>query len=70
MEHASRGIDFVAAPVFGSPSDAKDGRLWSVVAGADKAVDRAIPLLDAFSREITVVGKEPQQAFAMKPGHQ
>ena len=66
VEHAKRGIDFVAAPVFGSPSDAADGRLWVVAAGADKAVDRARPLLEAFSRGISVAGKEPRQAFAVQ----
>ena len=67
VEHANRGVDFVGAPVFGRPSDAKDGQLWIVAAGADKAVDRARPLLATFSRGITVVGKEPQQANAIKP---
>ena len=68
VEHANRGIDFVGARVFGGPSDAEDGQLWIVAAGADKAVDRARPLLATFSRGITVVGNEPQQAYAMKPG--
>jgi 3-hydroxyisobutyrate dehydrogenase-like beta-hydroxyacid dehydrogenase len=68
VEHAIRGVDFVGAPVFGRASDAQDGRLWIVAAGADQAVDRARPLLGAFSRGITVVGKEPQQAFAMNLG--
>jgi 3-hydroxyisobutyrate dehydrogenase-like beta-hydroxyacid dehydrogenase len=68
VEHAKRGIDFVGAPVFGTASDAENGRLWVVVAGADNAVDRARPLLEAFSRGITVAGKEPKQAFAMKLG--
>jgi 3-hydroxyisobutyrate dehydrogenase-like beta-hydroxyacid dehydrogenase len=67
-EHANRGIDFVGVQVFGRPGDAEEGRLWIVAAGADIAVDRARPLLDAFSRGITVVGKEPQQAYAVKPG--
>ena len=67
-EHANRGIDFVGAPVFGGPGDAKDGHLWVVAAGADKAVDSARPLLVTFSRGITVVGKEPRQAFAVKLG--
>jgi 3-hydroxyisobutyrate dehydrogenase-like beta-hydroxyacid dehydrogenase len=67
VEHASRSIDFVGARVFGRPGDAEDGRLWIVAAGADQAVDRARPLLETFSRGITVVGKEPQQAYAMKP---
>jgi 3-hydroxyisobutyrate dehydrogenase-like beta-hydroxyacid dehydrogenase len=68
VEHANRDIDFVGAPVIGRVSDAEEGRLWIIAAGADKAVDRARPLLEAFSRGITVVGKEPQQAYAMKPG--
>jgi 3-hydroxyisobutyrate dehydrogenase-like beta-hydroxyacid dehydrogenase len=68
VEHANRGIDFVAAQVFGRPSDAESGQLWIVAAGADKAVDSARPLLATFSRGITVVGREPQQAYAMKLG--
>jgi 3-hydroxyisobutyrate dehydrogenase-like beta-hydroxyacid dehydrogenase len=65
-EYAKRGIDFVAAPVFGQPSVAEQGRLWVVAAGEDGAVNRARPLLEAFSRGITVVGKEPRQANAVK----
>ena len=68
VEHANRGIDFVGAPVFGRPSDAEDGQLRIIAAGAEKAVDRARPLLATFSRGITVVGKEPRQAYAIKPG--
>jgi 3-hydroxyisobutyrate dehydrogenase-like beta-hydroxyacid dehydrogenase len=68
VEYAKRGIDFVAAPVFGRPSVAEEGRLWVVAAGTEKAVDRARPLLDAFSRGITVVGHEPRQANAVKLG--
>jgi 3-hydroxyisobutyrate dehydrogenase-like beta-hydroxyacid dehydrogenase len=66
-EHAIRGIDFVAAPVLGSVSDAEQGRLRIIAAGADTAVERARPLLEAFSRSITVVGTEPWQAYAVKP---
>jgi len=67
-DHANRGIEFVGAPVFGRPSVAEEGRLWVVAAGADTAVDRARPLLATFSRGITVVGKEPRQAHAVKLG--
>jgi 3-hydroxyisobutyrate dehydrogenase-like beta-hydroxyacid dehydrogenase len=66
VEHAKRGIDFVGAPVQGNATDARDGRLRIVAAGADKAVARARPLLEAFSQEITVAGNEPCQAFAAK----
>jgi 3-hydroxyisobutyrate dehydrogenase-like beta-hydroxyacid dehydrogenase len=68
VEHANRGVDFVAARVFGGPGDAEKGQLWIVAAGADKAVDSARPLLATFSRGITVAGKEPRLAYAMKPG--
>jgi len=67
VEHAKRGIDFVAAPVIGSPRDAQEGQLRIVAAGAESAVDRARPLLAAFSRGITVAGKEPYEAYAAKP---
>jgi 3-hydroxyisobutyrate dehydrogenase-like beta-hydroxyacid dehydrogenase len=67
-EHANRGVDFVAAHLFGQPGDAADGRLSIVAAGAGKAMDRARPLLEAFSRSIAVAGNSPQQAYAMKRG--
>lgn len=67
-EHARRGIDFVAAPVFGRPNVAEEGRLLIVVAGADEAVERARPLLEPLSRGISVVGEEPRQAHAVKLG--
>jgi len=65
-EHAKRGVRFVGAPVFGSVADAAEGRLWVVAAGADEAVERARPLLETFSRGITVVGREPGEAFQVK----
>jgi 3-hydroxyisobutyrate dehydrogenase-like beta-hydroxyacid dehydrogenase len=68
VEHARRGVGFVAAPVFGRPEIAAQGRLWIVAAGADEAVAKARPVLEAFSRGISVVGKEPRQAHAVKLG--
>jgi 3-hydroxyisobutyrate dehydrogenase-like beta-hydroxyacid dehydrogenase len=67
-EHARRGIDFVAAPVFGRPNVAEAGRLWIVAAGADAAVERARPILEPMSRGISVVGSEPRMAHAVKLG--
>lgn len=68
VEHAKRGIDFVGAPVFGRPNLAEEGQLWVVAAGPETALNRARPLLDVFSRGITVVGREPSQAYAVKLG--
>lgn len=67
-EHARRGIDFVAAPVFGRPHVAADGRLWIVAAGPAAAVERARPFLEPMSRGISVVGSEPRMAHAVKLG--
>jgi 3-hydroxyisobutyrate dehydrogenase-like beta-hydroxyacid dehydrogenase len=67
-EHARRGQEFVAAPVFGRPNVAEEGRLWIVVAGAENAIAKARPLLEPLSRGISVVGTEPRQAHAVKLG--
>jgi len=67
-EHARRRQVFVAAPVFGRPNVAADGKLWIAMAGAEDAVSRARPLLEPLSRGISVVGKEPKQAHALKLG--
>jgi 3-hydroxyisobutyrate dehydrogenase-like beta-hydroxyacid dehydrogenase len=67
-EHARRGIPFVAAPVFGRPNMAQAGKLWTAVAGSPESVERARPLLETFSRGITVVGTHPPQAHAVKLG--
>lgn len=67
-EHARRGHRFVAAPVFGRPNIAEAGRLWIVAAGADEAIDRVRPLFEPLSRGVTVVGREPPLAHAVKLG--
>jgi len=67
-EHARRGIDFVAAPVFGRPNIAADGKLWIVAAGAPQAIERARPIFEPISRGVTIVGAEPRLANAVKLG--
>jgi 3-hydroxyisobutyrate dehydrogenase-like beta-hydroxyacid dehydrogenase len=67
-EHARRGHEFVAAPVFGRPEIAEQGRLWIVAAGKQEAVHRARPALEPMSRGISIVGEEPRQAHAVKLG--
>jgi 3-hydroxyisobutyrate dehydrogenase-like beta-hydroxyacid dehydrogenase len=68
QEHARRKHEFVAAPVFGRPNIAEQGKLWVVMAGLDRAVAKARPLLETFSRGISVVGAEPREAHAVKLG--
>ncbi|MGH9589624.1 MAG: NAD(P)-dependent oxidoreductase [Terracidiphilus sp.] len=67
-EHARRGHTFVAAPVFGRPNVAEAGRLWIVAAGAEEAIERIRPLFEPLSRGVTIVGREPRLAHAVKLG--
>lgn len=67
-EHSRRGQHFLAAPVFGRPKVAEEGRLWIVVAGPAESIAKARPLLEPLSRGISVIGSEPRQAHALKLG--
>jgi 3-hydroxyisobutyrate dehydrogenase-like beta-hydroxyacid dehydrogenase len=67
-EHARRGQHFVAGPVFGRPHIAEAGKLWVVLGGAAEPVERICPLVEKFSRGISVVGENPWSAHALKLG--
>lgn len=67
-EHGSRGQYFVAAPVFGRPHIAEQGNLWVAVGGAKEPVGKVRPLLECFSRGISVVSENPWSAHALKLG--
>src|SRR5277367_5016907 len=66
VEHERRGLRHVGAPVFGRPNVAAEGKLWVVAGGAKNVVERVRPLLETYSRGITVVSEEPWKAHAMK----
>jgi 3-hydroxyisobutyrate dehydrogenase-like beta-hydroxyacid dehydrogenase len=67
-EHRKRGQHFVAAPVFGRPHVAETGKLWIAAGGAQGALETVRPLLERFSRGITVVSENPWSAHALKLG--
>jgi len=67
-EHAKRGQHFVAAPVFGRPHIAEAGKLRVVLGGAAEPVEKVRPLVEKFSRGISVVGENPWSAHALKLG--
>lgn len=67
-EHGARGQHFVAAPVFGRPHVAEAAKLWTAVGGAREPVERVRPLLESFSRGISVVSEHPWSAHALKLG--
>jgi 3-hydroxyisobutyrate dehydrogenase-like beta-hydroxyacid dehydrogenase len=57
---ADAGQQFIAAPVFGRP-DAAAGALFVVTGGRTIAVEKARPLLEAFSQQIFPISDDPKQ---------
>jgi 3-hydroxyisobutyrate dehydrogenase len=45
-ELESHGVQLVDAPAFGTPEDAREGRLTMVIGGTDRAVERCQPVLE------------------------
>lgn len=68
LAHRAARLKFVAAPVFGRPEIAKEGKLFTVVAGEADAVNQVRPLLESFSRSVTVISEKPSAAHALKLG--
>jgi 3-hydroxyisobutyrate dehydrogenase-like beta-hydroxyacid dehydrogenase len=66
--HLAAGGHFVAAPVFGRPNVAEEGRLWTTAAGEPPTIAKIRPLLETFSRGVTIVSQKPSSAHALKLG--
>jgi 3-hydroxyisobutyrate dehydrogenase-like beta-hydroxyacid dehydrogenase len=64
--HQQAGQRFVSAPVFGRPDAAEAGRLFAIAGGVQSDVERAAPLLDAFSQKRFHVGERPETANVVK----
>ena len=65
---ASRGTEFLAAPVSGNPKVVRSGKLSVVVSGPQQAYDRAAPYLKLFGRGVSYVG-EGEKARIVKICH-
>jgi 3-hydroxyisobutyrate dehydrogenase-like beta-hydroxyacid dehydrogenase len=52
----SRGADFLDAPVSGGPAGAQAGTLTVMVGGEQAVFDRALPVLQAFGKNIRLCG--------------
>lgn len=63
---AKRQKSYVAAPVFGRPPAAAKGELDIIAAGPKEAIERCQPVFKALSRQVFIVGTEPEQANAVK----
>lgn len=64
--HGDRGQLYLSAPVFGRPDAAEAGKLWVVVAGEQKAISKARPVLAAIGQQVVEIGSDPVQANVTK----
>jgi 3-hydroxyisobutyrate dehydrogenase len=53
---SSGGIDFLDCPVSGGPEGARDATLAIMVGGSEEAFDRALPILKAMGKAVTLFG--------------
>lgn len=65
-EHARRGLDYVAAPVFGRPDVAAAGKLNMLVAGAPGIIEKVRPLLETMAAKLWPMGENPERANVVK----
>jgi len=64
--HRQRGQRYVAAPVFGRPEAAAQGKLWVIAAGDTDALQACRPLFDSFAQEVIEAGDEAAHASVLK----
>jgi 3-hydroxyisobutyrate dehydrogenase-like beta-hydroxyacid dehydrogenase len=65
-EHARKGQRFIAAPVFGRPDAAAEGRLYVVAGGEPAALEVAAPLFSAVGQRTFVISDTPKAANLVK----
>ncbi len=65
-KHEEKGVQFIAAPVFGRPDVAAKHELWICVAGDVEAKKRAEPLLRMMGKKVYDFGNSPESANAVK----
>ena len=65
-EHARRGQNYVAAPVFGNPDAAKARELFIIAAGDPDQIERVRPLFDLLGQRTFAIGSNPVSANLVK----
>jgi 3-hydroxyisobutyrate dehydrogenase-like beta-hydroxyacid dehydrogenase len=64
--HESRGLSYVATPVFGRPDAAAKGQLIVVTGGQPEPTEKLAPLLAVIGRRTVTAGDTPEQANLFK----
>lgn len=65
-EHATRGQDYVAAPVLGNPDLARTRQIFILAAGAPPVLAKVRSLLDRLCQRLFVIGEDPTSANLFK----
>lgn len=65
-EHVKRGLQYVAAPVFGRPDMAAAAKLNILAAGQPAAIERVRPLLEVMGSKVWPMGEVPERANVAK----
>lgn len=65
-QHEQRGLEYIAAPVFGRPDMAAAAKLNILVAGRPGAIERVRPLLEAMGSKVWPMGEAPERANVAK----
>ncbi len=66
QQHASRGQDYVAAPVLGNPDFARERKLFVLAAGVPSAMQKVGSLLERLGQRVFVIGEQPALANLVK----
>ncbi len=64
--HSTAGQRLVAAPVFGRPNVAAQGKLFILAAGSPEVIDACMPLFSAMGQKTIPLGEVPQTASLVK----
>jgi 3-hydroxyisobutyrate dehydrogenase-like beta-hydroxyacid dehydrogenase len=66
LQHQEKGVQFIAAPVFGRPDAAARQELWICMAGNQAAKKKALPLLNMMGKKVYDFGDKPESANVVK----
>lgn len=66
LQHQEKGVEFVAAPVFGRPEVAAKHELWICIAGNEAAKKQATPFLNMLGKKIYDFGDKPEAVNVVK----
>lgn len=64
--HSKTGGAYVAAPVFGRPDAAAEGKLFVLAAGSPELVEKCMPVFDILGQKTFIVGENPWDANIVK----